>query len=254
MPLTRNIQGNRTTYTVNNTRKFNLQGQLNTTVINRCREFAYDMSFGAQGEHRPNRQGGQNIRTNGEIFCDAFNGKLGEFAIHQFFANHNINLPEPDLSVYGRGEWDDTDFLYNGHYLAVKTTKHIGNLLLLERDDWDQNGYYIPNYQRPSGGQYDAVILVRVNSDIVGTFRANRKYFSDEITEGELNAMFNNFSCSFDIPGYVDLALLQRVIADNQIIERGSYLGHNTSMDATNYYIQSGNLLPINNLINQLVI
>lgn len=255
MPLTRNIQGNRITYTTNNTQRFNPQGQLNLTTINRCREFAYAMSFGAQGEHRANRAGGQNIRRNGEIFCDAFNGKLGEFAIQQYFATHNIHLPEPDLNVYGRKVWDDTDFLYNEHYLAVKTTKHIGNLLLLERDDWDQNGYYIPNYQRPSGGQYDAIILVRVNSDIVGTFKNNRKYYSDQITQSELNAMFSNFSCAFDIPGYIDLATLQQVISRNQLIEQGSYLGNgDTCMDATNYYIQSGNLLPINNLINQLVI
>lgn len=252
MTLTRKVQENRITYTVNNSRKFIPQYQLNINAINRCIDFAYAMSFGAQGEHRANRSGGRNVRSNGEIFCDAFNGKLGEFAIHQYLANQNIYLPEPDLEVYGRGRWDDTDFLYNGYHLSVKTTKHIGNLLLLERDDWDQNGHYIPNYESPSGGRYDAIILVRVDSDIVKLFKNNKKYYDNVITRKELDAMLNNFSCSFDIPGYADLASLQQIITNNQIIEQGSYLGQYTRMDATNYYIQSGNLTPISHLIHQL--
>lgn len=252
MKMTRVVQENKISYTVNNSRKFMPEYQLNKNAIYRCIDFAYAMSFAAQGEHRANRSGGQKIRRNGEIFCDAFNGKLGEFAIHQYFINQNIYLPEPDLEVYGRGRWDDTDFSYNGSFLSVKTTKHIGNLLLLESDDWDKNGYYIPNYKTTSGGRYDAIILVRVNSDIVKLFKNNKKYYNDVITRSEIDEMLNNFTCSFDIPGYADMATLQQVITDNQIIEQGSYLGKYTRMDATNYYIQSGNLTPINYLMHQL--
>jgi len=151
------------------------------------------MSFGAQGQHRANRTGGRNVRRNGEIFCDAFNGKLGEFAIHQYFASQKINLPEPDLEVYGLGQWDDTDFFYNDYCIAIKTTKHFGNLLLLELDDWDTEGRYIPNRESPSEGKYDAIILVRINSDIDTRFRNHRKYFSDTLTEWELNTIFNVF-------------------------------------------------------------
>ena len=252
MVLSRNVREGRITYTINNKRGFINPCQLNEEAVNKCIEFAYDMSFGALGEHRASRTGGRNVRRNGEIFCDALNGKLGEFAIHQYFAQHNIHLPEPDLTVYGLGQWDDTDFLYNGHYIAVKTTKHIGNLLLLEQDDWDENGYYIPNSDSPSHGRYHAVILVRISSDSVDRLKKSRKYYSDELSEGELKAILSNFACSFDIPGYVDLDLLKEIINNNQIIEQGSYLGEHTLMDATNYYVQTGDLISINHLVGYL--
>lgn len=254
MTLTRNIYNNKSWYLVNKPIAFDFSNSLSRKVINQCAQFAYEMSFGAKGQHRANRTGGRNKRRNGEIFCDAFNGKLGEFAIHQHFNKNNIQLPLPDLTVYNLGKWDDSDFFYNGRNIAVKTTKHIGNLLLLEKNDWDQNGCYIPNSKSSSGGKYDAIILVRTNSNMVERFRSIKKYYSDEITRDELNGMFKDFSCSFDIPGYVSNPTLKQVIARNQIIHQGNLFGYKKiEMDATNYYIQSGNLSPINNLINQLV-
>lgn len=252
MLLKRNVQPNRIDYTINNSRRFQALGSLTQQTVGRCKQFAYNMSFGNQGQHRANRTGGRNIRRNGEIFCDAFNGKLGEFAVHQLFANQGIQLPEPDLTVYGLGQWDDTDFSYNDYCIAIKTTKNYGNLLLLEREDWDHEGHYIPNYDKPSGGRYDAIVLVRINSDIETRFKTNRRYFNDTLTEAELNQIFSGFSCSFDIPGYTSSNLLRQVINNNQIIEQGSYLNRNTRMDATNYYIQTGDLLPINRLVHQL--
>lgn len=239
-------------YSVNNGRNFNALNSISEETINICKKFAYEMSFGSKGEHRANRSGGKNRRRKGEIFCDAFNGKLGEFAVHQFFSSNNIHFPKPDLNIYGLGKWDDTDFHYNGYYIAVKTTKHFGNLLLLEQEDWDQNGHYKPNYDSEFKGKYDAIILVRINSDIVKRFKINKKYYSDFINESELNKIFFQFKCSYDIPGYASQSMLQNAINNKQLIEQGSYLGEKTHMDATNYYIQSGDLQNINNLIIQL--
>ena len=42
--------------------------------------FSWNMTFGATGEHRSYRSGGQLVRNNLQKFCDVFIGKLGEVA------------------------------------------------------------------------------------------------------------------------------------------------------------------------------
>lgn len=50
-------------------------------------DFAYDMSFGKNGEHRDHRSGGTYERKPGEIFANTFQGKLCEFAIYEVLKN-----------------------------------------------------------------------------------------------------------------------------------------------------------------------
>ena len=49
--------------------------------------FAYDMTFGGKGKHRQRRSGGKKYRTNGEIFVDAFQGKIAEFGFYNYFSD-----------------------------------------------------------------------------------------------------------------------------------------------------------------------
>lgn len=44
--------------------------------LNQCFQFSWNMTFGALGEHRDHRSGGQHARSNAERFSDVFTGKL----------------------------------------------------------------------------------------------------------------------------------------------------------------------------------
>lgn len=96
------------------------------------------MSFGGNGEHRNHRTGGTHQRKKGEIFANAFQGKLAECAIYNQFYNE-LDITEPDFETYGLGEWDDADFYINDFKISIKSTKSFGNLLLLETRDWNRN-------------------------------------------------------------------------------------------------------------------
>ncbi|PHS13514.1 MAG: hypothetical protein COA86_16810 [Kangiella sp.] len=129
---------------------FNPVESFKKSTILKVFEFAYDMSFGAEGQHRDHRTGGKHMRANGEIFINAFQGKLSEIAVlrliyKQYPKEEYINLPKPDFETYGLGLWDDCDLSINGKRLSIKSTKFYGNLLLLEKDDWNIHGQYIPN-------------------------------------------------------------------------------------------------------------
>ena len=56
-----------------------------------------------------------------------------------------------------------------------------------------------------------------------------------------------------DLPGFAPLDLLKQAIQEKHIIARGEYLNGRTRMDATNIYIQLGDLLDIG-LINNFVV
>ena len=58
-----------------------------------------------------------------------------------------MSIEEPDLGVYEAGIWDDVDLIVNNRKISVKSAAHFSQLLLLEADDWDEHGYYIPNNQ-----------------------------------------------------------------------------------------------------------
>ena len=62
--------------------------------------------------------------------------------------------------------------------INIKSTKYYGDLLLLERADWNHEGRYIPNLDRENV-IYDFFVLVRIKPDIVKKLKEKRLYFSD---------------------------------------------------------------------------
>ena len=79
--------------------------------------------------------------------------------------SQNYEVTYPDLAVYQRGIWDIVDLTINGIDISVKSTKHYGNLLLLETGDWDCNGTYLPNNKN-----YDYHFLLRIKPDLESIF------------------------------------------------------------------------------------
>lgn len=228
------INGN--IYTITRRSPFTPIGSFRTTTVERVFDFAYDMSFGGNGEHRNHRTGGTHQRRKGEIFANAFQGKLAECAIYNQFYNE-LDITEPDFETYGLGEWDDADFYINDFKISIKSTKSFGNLLLLETRDWDRNGRYIPNDE-----SYDFTFLVRMNPYCEEILRRNRMLYCDAVNYNELKTLVCNNNWSYDIPGYVSLEELIEIIRNDFIIPRGALLNGKTPMDAENYYIQAGDM------------
>jgi hypothetical protein len=83
------IEGNN--YYIENKLKFNSIRTFKKQTISTVFNFAYEMSFG-KGEHRQHRSGDQRNRRNGEIFINAFQGKLAELGIYNFIYEYNKRL------------------------------------------------------------------------------------------------------------------------------------------------------------------
>lgn len=80
--------------------------------------FAYAMCFGA-GHHRAHRTGGLMMRRAGEMFSNAFQGKLAEMCLHLFLTRRGVECTVPDFGVYGEGVWDGGDLKVCGKNLSV---------------------------------------------------------------------------------------------------------------------------------------
>ncbi|EIJ81807.1 hypothetical protein PB1_02670 [Bacillus methanolicus PB1] len=234
-------------------RKFDSLGKIEKQYLNASYKFAYRMSFTEEGHHRRNRSGGNEKRKQVQIFCDAFNGKLGEFAVYQYFLSKGIQLNYPDVNIMGEGEWDSYDFNINGIKIGVKTTKQKGQLLLLETKDWNNKGQYIPNLKK-GHGDYDYIILVRIDSNIIEDLKKQKLYYKDNIGKKKLAEIVKKSSYNFDIAGYVDKNMLINAITNKFIIKQDDYLqSESTKMDAENYYIQAGDMYHINSLMKHLL-
>ena len=77
--------------------------------------FSWNMTFGATGEHRSSRSGGQIIRNNLQKFFDVFLGKLGEVAFFNISKKRKMvnKITDIDYECYGLGKWDSSDFVIN---------------------------------------------------------------------------------------------------------------------------------------------
>ena len=91
-------------------------GTIQKEIIEEVFDFAFSMSFGKEGEHRSYRSGGTHKRKNGEIFANAFQGKLAEFAFYKEAIRYGLVINKPDLSVWELGKWDDSDFMLKEKY------------------------------------------------------------------------------------------------------------------------------------------
>ena len=233
-------------------REYQSSSLLSQTNITECFNFSWDMTFGTKGEHRSYRSGGVHSRKNGEIFINTFQGKLSEFTVYNFLQENGITSPKPDLSTYALGEWDSFDIEANSKKINIKSTKFYGNLLLLETKDWSFEGQYLPNKEKPCRGYYDIFLLVRISPDGEALMRRNRMFFSNNVAREELESIVLKEDWNSDIPGFATLDDIKFVISNKHILPQGSKLNGKTPMDAENYYIQSGDMHNIEELIHLL--
>lgn len=222
-------------------------------AIAAVRDFAYEMCFG-EGHHRNCRTGGQYTRKAGEKFCNTFQGKLAEAVLYNYFKSQGLEVKEPDFGIYKEGIWDDSDLEIHGRKINVKSAAFISNLLLLETKDWNTKGQYIPNLSLNNGStaEYDYFVLVRIEPDIKKIFKEKRLLFSDTIDAKIIEDLLFTADWYFDIAGYCTTTALISAIANDCILPQNAMLNKFTKMDAGNYYIQSGDLGRIEDLVQKL--
>jgi len=210
-------------------------------------KFAYSMSFGDEGQHRAHRSGGTHQRKKGEIFCDAFQGKLAELGLYKVFSKHGIKLDTPNLETWTLGVWDITDFEYKGRKLNLKSTKWFGNLLLLETKDWSDEGVYTPN-----DIAYDFFILMRIKPEASKLLKTKNLLYCNHAKYIQIEELINSENWSCDIAGWVSRDQVKEVIRSKFIVKKGMLINGKYPLDADNYYIQAGNLLEISKLIEMI--
>ena len=245
-------------YYVQDRRRFLAYASMFTEDKDKCFRFAYDMTYGGQGQHRDHRTGGTENRTKGQIFINTFQGKMAEFALYRYFQSRNIEMSIPDTDTLPLGKWDNFDLKGQEKHISVKSTKSYGNLLLLEKDDWNDDGEYCPNCNRNDNGEnnpnrnqatskYNYTVLVRFSPDGEKIMKDNHLLYQrdDEIPdeiEGILVERIRNIEWFYDFPGFIFHSELVKMIRDRHIIPRGALLNGTTTMDAENYYFQAGNM------------
>lgn len=221
-------------------RQFKADGIIDVQLVNRCVAFAHEMAFGS-GEHRKNRSGGTKERTPEEIYVNTLQGKLAETALYDYLRNHKLKPSNIDFSVSGKGIWDTFDLACSGHVMNVKSTKYYGQLLLLEKADWDDNGNYIPN-QEKGYDKYDEIVLIRINPDVEDVIKRTNSFWT--WGEKEQEEFWKEQKYLYEFSGYITHEDLKYIIRHNYVIRKGDYIGKackdykGTCMDADNYYVQ----------------
>jgi hypothetical protein len=211
-------------------------------------DFAYAMTFGGDGQHRGNRSGGQYGRKNGELFINTFQGKLAEFAFFDLYKKNETVINRPDMETWALGVWDSCDFEIDEKHFNIKSTTYRGDLLLLETKDWNNEAIYIPNMD-VGVSDYDYFVFIRIKPDGKDIMRSERMMYSNEVDKGELQRLVLSQSWVYDIPGYINRGDLKFLIENEFILPQNALYKGRISMDAENYYCQSGDMRKINELI-----
>lgn len=242
------VKGN--SFSVTGRKPFNPTGQIRSTTIETVTKFAFDMTFGSKGQHRDHRTGGSAKRSSAQILSDTFQGKLSEFALSNVLYKLDGFVP-PDTATYELGEWESADFQIGENLFSVKSTKYFGNLLLLEKGDWDAEGRYLPTGEEPK--TYTHIVLVRIAPDIEELIRPGSSSSNTSNYETLLQTALSQ-KWDYEITGYITSDDLREIVRLGHEIPKGSLLNGKVRMDASNYYVQAADLRTVEELAKSLKI
>lgn len=242
----RRLEKKNNVFTVSDKKSYKEDGVLKAKTIDTVFDFAYKMAFSEEGEHRSHRSGGSYQRKNGEIFANTFQGKIAECAACNLFYKIDPSV-YPDFSVCPLGEWDTVDLKVKGKEIAVKSTKHFGQLLLLETKDWDENGRYIPNTEKETN-TYDFLVLIRLNPSCEDVLKKQQLLYSEHTDRETLHRIISEQKWSYNYAGFITRNDLIYIIKNKYILPQRALLNGNTPMDAENYYVQAIDLRNISEI------
>lgn len=241
-------------FAINNPRPYRPIEPFTENIVDTCGRFALQMTFEQLGQHKKVRSGGSHIRELLEIFENTFQGKLAEFAAVNLLrpALPSQNLA-PGLDVAPLGYWEDTDIFGPNYSIEVKSTKHFGNLLLLERANWNRDGTYRHTHTNGSS-PISHVVMVRIKPNVHELLSGNKNLLVESPDrDTKIVSLLRSEKWTYDCPGYASSEDLRTLFRDGFLIKRGSRLGEKAiQIDADNYYLQTGDLRPIPTLISEL--
>ncbi|MBU2996470.1 hypothetical protein KO500_08485 [Cellulophaga baltica] len=238
-------------YYINNKKSF-CGVPISREIINKSFEFAFQMVF-EDGHHRAHRSGGVNKRCRRELFANTFQGKIAEFILYQKLISSGLkDIESPDTTIHGKGIWDDVDLVCNQKKINIKSTVFFANLLLLEKKDWNTKGEYTPNLNVDATKNYDYFVLIRLKPDLKNILKKQDIFDSVAIDKIELKGTIDNENWEFDFAGVCTLKTIKHIIKEAYCMPQNSLLNGTLKMDASNYYIQCGNLKDYSYLIEEL--
>ena len=235
---------------------FSKTGTLSPESIKLAFDFSYNMTFGT-GHLRATANGGYKKRKLGEIFANCFQGKLAEFAFYEFATGKGISISSPDLSILPKGEWDSADFIAGTKKITIKSTKSFGNLLMLEKEMWSDNGIFVDE-ESP----YDLFLLIRLQINIEDVMRITNETALnlESINRNELWDYFSSlpknpytkrsYTWDYNIPGYGTLELIQNAAKNHNVLKAGDHF-NSTEIRVDNYYVLTHDFLNLDFFENE---
>lgn len=216
-----------------------------------CVRYAYSMA--KENKQRENRSGGSHKRNELEIFWDAFRGKIAESYAKRYFEMQRFTVSDIDFKVYERGEWDNYDLLVNGHVVAIKSSKHFSQLLLLETKDWNDKGEYTGN---KGHDEYTPEWFLFVRTRIT---EKNGSFKCDKLgTLEEMSNLVSDIDITAELTGSLSFNdFVNQVIKYKYIIKRGARFkatrsSEGTIMDAENYYVKLSELESVESMMKKI--
>lgn len=224
-----NIKYDRIIFDPDTKKEFVPEKKLKPESIKKCLIFASEIAYG-KGYHKSQSFGGfEYDRLPAEIFINTFQGKLAELAVFNELFSMGIRPDKlPEFDIWGKGKWEDCDFtLNNGKIKAsVKSTKWFGNLLLLEKDKYNEKGEFLETFESGSF-TYDFTFLVRISG----------------IKNTKPESYLEENDIDVEVTGFLTHKKFLEVIQEKQIIPKGIILGKPLIVD--NYYIFAKDLMDI---------
>lgn len=202
--------------------------------------FACDMIN--DGHIKSSRNGGELNRGLQQKCIDTFQGKLAEFAFYGLCKEKNIDVPKPDCSIMGLGEYDDGDFCVHGKNISIKSVKPNARYLLLETKSYNNEGLETI-FSSPK--KNDFICLIKI-----GYFDRGRMRFIQDFVKKHGNNPLgeNNSKFQAQFSGFITYDDFLQIIKEKKIFHKGEALGSSSILDASNYYCHTDNLRKSNEL------
>lgn len=219
--------------------------------IRKCFEYAYRMAI--ENKQRENRSGGKHQRRELEIFWDDFRGKIAECFAKDYFERKGCKVDDIDFEIYDRGKWDKYDLRVNNHIVAIKSSKHFSQLLLLESKDWNSSGSYVGN-QGENKYLPEWFLFVRTKIE-----HPRARGGATLTTKEEMWNIVNEINITAELTGGLSFYdFVNQVIRYEYIIRQGSKFkvsrtSRGTEMDADNYYVKLSELESVEAMLEKLL-
>lgn len=189
----------------------------------------------------------QHFRAKGRalntIIMNSILGKMGEFGLYKYFISLGHELNRPELKIRKSGQWDTYDLILQGKKIQIKSSSPKGNILLLNKEDWDSEG----NYKYPVKGEnndpYSYFVFCRIKPGFKDIIPDDQIYTEEKIMERLSNVNFR-----MDIAGFVNMDDFKKAIKENKYLKANCRINDAFNISSASYYFDAGDLREIGDI------